>query len=47
MIRDIIQKNFITNINKEKQKQQQQAQQQAFINKLLSEKQVRGNNNGK
>lgn len=46
MIRDIIQKNFITNIKKEKQKQQQ-AQQQAFINKLLSEKQVRGNNNGK
>lgn len=47
MIRDII-KNSSTNIKKaEQEKQQQQAQQQAFINKLLSEKQVRGNNNGK
>lgn len=46
MIRDII-KNSSTNIKKAEQEKQQQAQQQAFINKLLSEKQVRGNNNGK
>jgi hypothetical protein len=46
MIRDIV-KNTSTNIKKVEQEKQQQAQQQAFINKLLSERQVKGNNNGK